>query len=150
MKERYDSSANGTLLERRDPVWLHNPQRKKGKSPKLTRPWQGPYLVIKRINDVVYRIQLNPKSKPKVVHRNRLWRYSGASPPDWLDRANLSRLDESSVPLAKSPARLPATLDMSLTTSATVALPRLSSEGSTLRRSSRSRRSPDRLHYSKF
>lgn len=29
-------------------------QRRKGKSPKLMRPWRGPYVVIKRINDVVY------------------------------------------------------------------------------------------------
>ena len=26
MKERYDSLANSTLLERGDPVWLYNPQ----------------------------------------------------------------------------------------------------------------------------
>ena len=43
MKERYNSSVDDTLLEREDPVWLFNPQRKKGKTLKLTRPWQGPY-----------------------------------------------------------------------------------------------------------
>ena len=34
--------------------------------------------------EVVYRIQLGPKSKPKVVHRNRLWKYRGQDPPQWL------------------------------------------------------------------
>ena len=50
-------------------MWLYNPQRKKGKSPKLSRPWEGPYVVVERLNDVVYRIQRGPRAKPKVVHR---------------------------------------------------------------------------------
>ena len=32
----------------------------------------------------VYRVQLKPQTKPKVVHRNRLWRYSGSSFSNWL------------------------------------------------------------------
>ena len=84
MKERYDSMAEGTPLARGEPVWVYIPQRKKGISPKLMRPWKGPYLVIKRINDLVYRVQLTPRSKPKVIHRNRLWQYTGSSPPTWL------------------------------------------------------------------
>ena len=88
MKERYDSSSQGRTLERGDAVWLFNPQRKKGVTPKLMRNWKGPYTVVKRINDVVYRIQLGPRTKPKVVHRNRLWEYSGESPPTWLQTTN--------------------------------------------------------------
>ena len=84
MKERYDAASNCDQLNVENPVWLHCPQRKKGISPKLTRQWQGPYLVTKRINDMVYRVQLKPQTKPKVVHRNRLWRYTGPSPPTWL------------------------------------------------------------------
>jgi len=45
MKERYDVMANGQPLKAGDAVWLHNPQRKKGLSPKLCRPWEGPYTV---------------------------------------------------------------------------------------------------------
>ena len=84
MKHHYDSRLEGHTLEKGDPVWLHNPQRKKGLTPKLTRPWQGPYVIVKRINNIVYRIQLGPKSKPKVVHRNRLWKYSGQDIPTWF------------------------------------------------------------------
>ena len=84
MKERYDISTQGKILECGDAVWLFNPQRKKGVTPKLARNWKGPYVVIKRINDVVYRIQLGPRTKPRVVHRNRLWRYGGQSSPTWF------------------------------------------------------------------
>ena len=53
-------------------------------TPKLARHWQGPYLITRWINDIIYRIQLNQRTKPKVVHRSRLWKYSGKSPPTWL------------------------------------------------------------------
>ena len=88
MKERYDAASNCDQLNVGDPVWLHYPQRKKGMSPKLTRQWQGPYLVTKRINGMVYRVQLKPLAKPKVVHRNRLWLYTGPSPPTWLQETS--------------------------------------------------------------
>ena len=66
-------------------VWLYNPQRKKGRSPKLQRAWEGPYIIVKVINDLVFRIQRTPRTKPKVVHRNRLWLYSGDDPPTWFE-----------------------------------------------------------------
>ena len=86
IKGRYNVATEGSPLQKGDPVWLFNPQRKKGLSPKLTRSWQGPYLVTKKINDLVYRVQLGPKTKPKVVHRNRLWTYRGSFPPTWLKK----------------------------------------------------------------
>lgn len=57
-------------------VWLLNPQRKRGLSPKLQRQWEGPYKVLKRINDVIYRIKKIPAGKPRVVHYNHLAPYS--------------------------------------------------------------------------
>ena len=47
-----------------DLAWLHNPQRKKSISPKLRRPSKGPYVVVERLNDVVYSIQRGPRKKP--------------------------------------------------------------------------------------
>ena len=49
MKQRYDLLVQEEQpLEAGDAVWLHNPQKKKGLSVKLQRPWQGPYLVLKK------------------------------------------------------------------------------------------------------
>ena len=127
MRQRYDSSPECHRLQPGDAVWLHNPQRTKGLSPKLQRPWQGPFTVIKRINDVVYRIKLSPTAKPKVVHRNRLWSYTGASPPTWF------RAQEQTV-------SAPCTT----TDPQADSVPRDSS--SQPRRSSRTRRPPDRYH----
>ena len=64
---KYDTLLECSSLEAGDAAWLHNPQYEEGLSPKLQWPWEGPFSIIKKINDSVYRIQLGPKSKPKVV-----------------------------------------------------------------------------------
>ncbi|XP_053378575.1 uncharacterized protein LOC128548173 [Mercenaria mercenaria] len=76
-KRKYDHRVSQNSYAVSDLVWLYNPQVKPGLSAKLSRRWTGPYHVLKKINDVVYRIQLNRRSKPKVVHHDRLKRYNG-------------------------------------------------------------------------
>ena len=56
MKTRFDISSNSVGFQEGDQVWLFNPKRRCGRSPKLQSNWEGPYTVKKRINDVVYRI----------------------------------------------------------------------------------------------
>ncbi len=82
MKERYDVQAVETGYQTGDLVWLFNPQRRRGYSPKLQKSWEGPYEVIKRINDVIYRIRRKPSGKPRVVHFNRLAPFKGDSARD--------------------------------------------------------------------
>ena len=53
-------------------------------SPRLLRPWEGPYTITKVINDVVYRAKVTLKSKAKVVHKNQLWKYAGENSPTWF------------------------------------------------------------------
>lgn len=77
MKAQYDVRANHGGFVEGDLVWLYNPQRKKRLSPKLIPVWEGPYKIIKKINDVVYRIQRSSRSKMKVVHLNRLCEFQG-------------------------------------------------------------------------
>ena len=69
---------------------------KKGLTPKLSRPWKGPFVVIRKINDLVFRIQKTPRSKPKELHCNRLWKYTGANLPTWFNNQSSSNLSESS------------------------------------------------------
>ena len=87
MKTRYNLDATATKLNEGTPVWLFKPQRKKGVSPKLSKSWVGPYVVVKRINDLVYRIQMSECSKSMVVHRNRLRKYFGENIPQFLSRS---------------------------------------------------------------
>ena len=86
-KRRFDHRVDRCLYSAGDAIWLYNPRRKKGVTPKLQRPWEGPHLVTKRISDIVYRIQMTDKCKPKAVHFNGLKPYTGTDPPTWLSLA---------------------------------------------------------------
>ncbi|GBM40817.1 Retrovirus-related Pol polyprotein from transposon 412 [Araneus ventricosus] len=75
MKTRYDSGATGHHFKEGDQVWMYNPKRRRGLSPKLQHNWEGPYTIVKKLNDVIYRVQRSPNAKPKVIHINRLTPY---------------------------------------------------------------------------
>ncbi|GBM87336.1 hypothetical protein AVEN_133987-1 [Araneus ventricosus] len=75
MKTRYDSRATDHHFKEGDLVWMYNPKRRRGLSPKLQQNWEGPYTVVKKLNDIVYRVQRSPNAKPKVIHINRLAPY---------------------------------------------------------------------------
>ncbi|GFT30173.1 retrovirus-related Pol polyprotein from transposon 412 [Trichonephila clavipes] len=77
MKTRYDTKATGHQFKEGDKVWFYNPTRRKGLSPKLQSHWDGPYTILKIINDVVIRIRKSTNSKPRVVHYDRLAPYYG-------------------------------------------------------------------------
>ena len=95
-RQKYDQQLNQRTYDRGDAVWFYNPKRKKKISPCLQRPWEGPYVVLKRISDVVYRIQKTPQSKPRVIHHDRLRPYEGEAVPTWLPPQR-GRLNEASV-----------------------------------------------------
>ena len=94
MKEYYDQNLVGRDIQVGDAVWMHDTQRKKGLTPKLNRLWKGPFVIIKKTNDLVFHIQQSPRSKPKVLHRNRLWKYTGSNPPNWSTTQNGSNVSE--------------------------------------------------------
>ncbi|GBN05460.1 hypothetical protein AVEN_162558-1 [Araneus ventricosus] len=75
MKTRCDSGATGHHFKEGDQVWMYNPKRRRGLSPKLQQNWEGPYTIVKKLNDVIYRVQRSPNAEPKVIHINRLTPY---------------------------------------------------------------------------
>ncbi|GBN16907.1 hypothetical protein AVEN_113456-1 [Araneus ventricosus] len=66
MKTRYDSGATGHHFKEGDRVWMYNPKRRRCLSPKLQQNWEGHYTIVKKLNDVIYRVQRLPNPKPKV------------------------------------------------------------------------------------
>ena len=44
MKSHYDIRADDKTFQAGDVVWLYNPRRKPGLTPKIMRPWEGPML----------------------------------------------------------------------------------------------------------
>merc|ERR1711951_254275 len=85
-KKHYDRRAEDGTFKVGEFVWLLQKARKPGLTKKLALPWEGPYLVVKVLTDVVLRIQKSPRSKPVVVHRDRLKPYQGAPIKPWISK----------------------------------------------------------------
>ena len=71
-KIRYDRRVRKINFNISQEVWLYNPRRVGGKSPKLQSNWEGPYKIIKRLSDVVFGIRKSNRHKCKIVHSDRL------------------------------------------------------------------------------
>ena len=55
MQTYYDQRSDYTTFHQRYIVWLYNTRRVLGISPKYMLPWEGPYVVTKAFNDLVYQ-----------------------------------------------------------------------------------------------
>ena len=71
-KRHYDQNVRLTDYKPGDVVWLHHLANKKGRSPKLRRRWTGPYVIRTKLSDVTYRIQASPRSRPQIIHGDRI------------------------------------------------------------------------------
>ena len=66
-KDRYHKEVFGESYRNGDQVWLFDPQ--KAKSRKLFLPWDGPYVVLEKTSDVLYKIfQTGSSNKWQIVH----------------------------------------------------------------------------------
>lgn len=85
MKKHYDHKSCKKTYEVGMPVWLHVEKRGIGSS--LEKEWHGPFVIINKLNDVIFRVQEKQSSKPKVVHHDKIKLYTGRNPPTWFTSA---------------------------------------------------------------
>lgn len=71
-KFNFDFKAQHQFYSVGEFVWLKNKARKKGVSPKLQKRFKGPFKIVERISDVLYRIQPEGGVSSNVVHFNLL------------------------------------------------------------------------------
>lgn len=71
-KKHYDRHTQQPTFKEGTFVWMYDFTRKTGVSPKLKLRWTGPYLIVTKLSDVTFHIQASERSKPKVVHCDRL------------------------------------------------------------------------------
>ena len=69
-KEFYDLKISHQYYEPGERVWVRDKRRRRGQCPKLKKRFAGPYLVLERLSDVLYR--LKGDNGDTVVHFNRL------------------------------------------------------------------------------
>ena len=76
-KRHYDLSCTFPRFTVGDGVLLQDTKKYKGLSKKFQFRWIDPFTFPHVISDVLYKIQEKPKTKPKVIHVNRLKPYQG-------------------------------------------------------------------------
>ena len=67
-------------------MWLADPTRKKGVCTKLSPRWKGPFLVIKKLDDLTYLVKKSEKQRAAVFHLDRLEPYQGRNIPTWFSK----------------------------------------------------------------
>jgi hypothetical protein len=83
-KREYDLRVKHRDFHVNQWVWYLYPRRYKGRSPKWSRQYTGPYLVVKEIPPCNYVIQRSQRSKTLVVHADKLKACFGETPKSWL------------------------------------------------------------------
>ncbi len=85
-KRHYDLRSREKTLKAGQAVWVHHPRRRVGVCQKLTSSWKGPYLILKKLDDVTYLVKRSMKQPAKVFHADRLLLYKGRNLPMWIVR----------------------------------------------------------------
>jgi transposase InsO family protein len=87
-KDRYDMRARETELKVGQWVWVYNPRRRVGRSPKWQRLYEGPCLVTRVLKPVNVVVQQSRRSNPRVVHIDKVKPVLGPTPVSWLGTNN--------------------------------------------------------------
>ena len=95
-------------------VWLYNPKRKVGRTPKLDSGFEpNPYAVVRVIGGVLCEIQQSPRSKAKIVHCDKLEPVRGPYDGRWVldlpNRTEATFLDENLEGVSKLFVETPST-----------------------------------------
>ena len=85
-KRNYDLHAKKRALPVGQLVWAHEPVRRVGICSKLTSPWKGPYVVVRRLDDLHYLVKKSRIQGPKVYHVDKLQVYRGRNVPKWTEQ----------------------------------------------------------------
>ena len=83
-KALYDIRVKEAKFSVGDWVWYHYPRRYRMKSQKWQKNYTGPFLIVRVIGPVNYVLQKSQKSKPFVVHTDKIKLCYGSTPASWL------------------------------------------------------------------
>jgi len=83
-KRHYDVKVKSEQFEVGDWVYYYYPRRFQSKSAKWQRSYIGLYLIVRMIEPVNCVLQKSAKSKPFVVHIDKLKKYYGSTPTSWV------------------------------------------------------------------
>lgn len=79
-KANFDLRVNFQYYSEGELVWVLDKSRKRGLCPKLQRRFKGPYKIMDRVTEVLYRVAPIWEGPEKVIHFNRLKPYLSSCP----------------------------------------------------------------------
>jgi len=83
-KKAYDVRVKTEQFKVGDWVFYHYPRHFQSRSAKWQKAYIGPFLVVRIIEPVNYVLQKTAKSKPFVVHVDKLKKCYGETPTSWV------------------------------------------------------------------
>lgn len=78
-KQKYDTKTNQNKYTPGQHVGIASKIRTKGKCPKLQVHWNGPYIVLSTISDLVHKVKRSKAEKPKYVHHDPMKPFRGVT-----------------------------------------------------------------------
>jgi len=88
-KKAYDVRVKTEQFNVGDWVFYHYPRRYQSRSAKWQKAYIGPYLVVRIIEPVNCVLQKTAKSKPFVVHVDKLKKCYGETPTSWVSSEDM-------------------------------------------------------------
>jgi transposase InsO family protein len=95
-KDYYDMRVRPTVFSVGTWVYFYNPRRYQGRSPKWQKMFSGPYLVMEEKGPVNVVIQMSARSKPFIVHIDKLKVWLGDHPKSWIKSDVVVQMEEVS------------------------------------------------------
>ena len=83
-KRTYDINVKEEKFSVGDWVYYNYPRRYKSRSVKWQKSYIGPYLIVRKLGPVNCVLQKSFKTKPFVVHVDKLKRCYGETPDSWI------------------------------------------------------------------
>jgi len=83
-KVTYDARVRKVDFEVGSWVWYYYPRKFNNKSPEWQKLYTGPYLIVRAIQPVNFVLHRSNRSKPFVVHVDKLKKCHGPTPQSWL------------------------------------------------------------------
>ena len=93
-KRYYDIRVKPARYKLGQWVYYFNPRRYKGRQDKWSRKYTGPFCVVRVLGPVNVELQLKRRSKPFIVHIDKIKPFFGEPPKSWLETITETEVSE--------------------------------------------------------
>jgi len=80
----YNLNVRKMAYEVGDLVWRNQKKHVPGLKMKIARHWTGPWVIIEKLNEVIFKIQHSQNSSPVIIHGDNLKTYRGDKKLKWF------------------------------------------------------------------